>query len=165
MSDGTIYNSFENKDALLLAILDPMDDAGRAEQRPLADPRDASTFIRDMLQRRLAALTPDALRVLRVVLSEAMTNAALRQRFMDRVIAPALLLPAPHFRKLVADGRLRAIDVPMMLRAITASFLGLVMLRLLTEDSSETWAAEAADLLCDVLLQGLLPREDAHDQT
>jgi AcrR family transcriptional regulator len=103
VSDGTIYNSFANKNALLTALLDKL--------RP--EPH--------LLQQRAEAFTPDTLKILRFVLSEALVDGGLRKKFLNRVITPAID-PLDALFKDADESRL-----------IVAMFMGVVVLQLLGE--------------------------------
>ena len=157
VADGTIYNYFDNKAALLLAILDPLSerDSRDAELAPEA-PTDVRQFFRQYFAQRWSVFDENTLNVLRVVLSEALINPDLRALYVERVIAPTLTLAEPYVQQLVAAGDLRAMDVPLTLRAITATFLGLVMLRLMGDERLQNQWDDVPDLLTTLLLDGLL---------
>ena len=159
VADGTIYNYFENKSALLLAILDPLDEIGQysGTDSPPDIPTDIRQFFREHLARRLSVFAGDNLPVLRIVLSEVLVNPELRALYLERVITPTFTLAEPLFRKLIADGALRPMDVPLTLRTFTATFLGLVMLRLMGDDPLQAQWDDLPDLLTSLLLDGMLP--------
>src|SRR5215475_6562464 len=75
IADGTIYNYFENKTALLLGILNRLNETERRDD-DLAqmNEMDLQTFFETYMQRRLALMTQDGLRVLRAVLPEVLVN-------------------------------------------------------------------------------------------
>jgi AcrR family transcriptional regulator len=120
VSDGTIYNSFANKNALLTALLDKL----RPELRDApAPPPDAKIedLLPHLLQQRAEAFTPDTLKILRFVLSEALVDGGLRKKFLNRVISPAID-PLDALFKDADESRL-----------IVAMFMGVVVLQLLGE--------------------------------
>ena len=131
VADGTIYNYFENKTALLLGILDRINESDRraSDLLRLGD-GDVREFFRAYFRQRLDTIGEDGLNVLRVVLSEMLVNAELRRIYVDRIVAPSFALAEPRFQLLVDRGSLRSEDVPMLLRAISGMFLGLIVLRL-----------------------------------
>ncbi len=160
VADGTIYNYFENKTALLLGILDPLDERqGRDAELVQPVGTDVRAFFREYFARRWSTFDGETLNVLRVVLSEVLVTPELRPLFVERVIAPAIVLAEPHFQQLVAAGKLRAVDVPLTLRTITATFLGLVMLRLLGDQHMQDQWDDVPELLTTLLLDGMLPGE------
>lgn len=156
ISDGAIYNLFENKAALLLGMFGQLGhEAVDGDPEPLPSSGDVDGLVRTLLRRRWAAYTDETLPMIRVVLSEVLVDAELRALFVERVIAPAVTLPEILFKTLAAERKLASTDAAMTLRMITASFLGLVVLRLLGDEMLEARAREVPDLLADLLLPGL----------
>ncbi len=93
VADGTIYASFANKEALLLALLDPLDELAAAEAAPpdARMPSHVGDELRTRLSERFAALTPQRLDALRVVLSEVLVaRGALRGARDTRFARPVL---------------------------------------------------------------------------
>src|SRR5258706_11608714 len=81
IADGTIYNYFENKTALLLGILDRINETERrAEDLSQATAADMGTFMRAYFKQRLTVHL-HSLEVFQVVLSEIMVNKELREQY------------------------------------------------------------------------------------
>jgi AcrR family transcriptional regulator len=126
VADGTVYNSFANKADLLLGLLDPL-------QAHLPGGQDgtvpATALSRDavigLLQARWAALSPDIIDMLRVVLAEALIDDQVRGAFTTRILAPAILPLETAIRDAGGD------DPPLAARGLVAVFLGGVILRML----------------------------------
>src|SRR6266480_1708914 len=79
IADGTIYNYFENKTALMLGILDRMNESDRRD----ADfseftAGDFRSFMKAYLRHRLMVLKADTFEVFKVVVSEILVNQELR---------------------------------------------------------------------------------------
>jgi AcrR family transcriptional regulator len=102
VSDGTIYNLFDNKAALLHAIL-----AGAVPPAPVPIlPADADAplpILPDLLRERWAALGPQSLARLRVILSEALIDPEFRSLYRQSLLVPPidqlgamLAATAPH---------------------------------------------------------------------
>jgi AcrR family transcriptional regulator len=148
VSDGTIYNIFENKaallDGLLSALADETAPGGQAEADVEHHPS-----LEALLVKRWASLTPQTLALLRVVLAEALVDPDLRAQLLDRVITPPILALEPM---LETDAALHA-------RIATASFLGLVMMRLLGEPELENRQSEIPKLLAALLAKGPLAKD------
>lgn len=154
ISDGAIYTVFANKEALLFGMLDPLGDSSAVSQTP----KPAGEFLRESIHRRWQTFTPQTLPMLRVVLSEVLVDRKLRALFMKRVITPALELPVPHFEALTDAGELTITDVGMTMRIMTGALLGLLVLRLLGDETLNTRTDEMPGALADLLLTGLSPR-------
>ncbi|HEY7091719.1 MAG TPA: helix-turn-helix domain-containing protein [Ktedonobacterales bacterium] len=166
VADGTIYNYFANKTDLLFGLLDRLNDT---ERRPasLAQATDASVseFFRAYLRERVEALWSNA-DLFRAVLPELLANPALRARYFDEVIAPTMTLGEAAFEGLAASGMMRDLDLPLSMRILAGSVLGLMVLQLLGDETLAVRWREIPDALADLLLPGLLPEaprgEDAN---
>ncbi len=160
IADGTVYNYFENKEALLLAVLDSLDRVDGLAKRPLPAPEraDAAQVVTEMLRERWKDFTPEKLLVLRPVFSEMLVNVGLRQTFLRLVIQPAVDLPLPYFRKLAKLNKMAGAEPEFTLRLMTACFLGLVTLKLLGDEHLDANWDVLPDKLADTLLHGILPR-------
>ena len=160
VADGTIYNYFENKPALLLGILNRMNET---ERRPvdLAQVADADIrdFFRQYLQHRFVALTQGGHEMFQVVLSEVLVNSELRELYLQQVVMPTFALAETYFTRLVEAGKIRPLDVPLTLRVIAATFLGLLTMRVIGDPQLQTRWDELLDLLTTIMLDGLLPSE------
>jgi AcrR family transcriptional regulator len=154
VADGTIYASFANKAALLMAVIDPLDEA--SGPRPAMEPgADIRMFLAGALKRRFAELTPDKLDVLRVVLSEALVNEEMRVLYVQRVLAPTLTLPLAQLEEFAAREGVSMPDSALLLRIMVGAVTGLVMLRLLGDPITETHWTLLGDTLAQALLGGL----------
>src|SRR5215831_8205773 len=157
VADGTIYNYFANKTDLLFGLLDRLNDT---ERRPasLAQAANASIpeFFRAYLRERVEALWSHA-DLFRAVLPELLANPELRARYFDEVIAPTMALGESAFQDLAASEVLRDLDLPLSMRIVAGSLLGLMVLQLLGDETLAARWREIPDALADLLLPGLLP--------
>ena len=162
VADGTIYNYFENKTALLLGIMNRMNETERrADDLALAAGMDMRQFFRHYFQQRIAVLTQDGLAAFQVILSEVLVNPELRELYVQQVVEPTFALAEAQFTRLAEAGRIRQIDLPLTLRTIAATFLGLLTLRIMGDPQVQTKWDTLPDLLTTLTLDGLLPgRED-----
>ena len=149
VSDGSIYNVFANKTALLLGLLDPLAAASHSIVPSPAEAGDASSRVEGLIRQRWDAFNPETLQVLRAVLAEALVNDELRQLFYERVLAPALetgrMGSGETLQGGVPDEEARAASRPLV-----AAMMGLILLRLLgdpvTAQNWETFPARLARL-------------------
>jgi AcrR family transcriptional regulator len=82
VSEGTIYNYFEDKDALLMAILHKLNEAERrAEDFEEGMATDFRGFLKEYLRRRMSLIWENR-EVFRVVISEMLVNAELRELYL-----------------------------------------------------------------------------------
>ncbi len=160
VADGTIYNYFENKQALLFAILSSINESDRRDIdfAPMLT-ADVRQFFRAYFAHRLAIFDGDNQRILRVLLSEVLTNTELRERYVQQVIEPTFTLAERYFAQLADAGRLKPIDVPLLVRSLAATTLGLLLLRLLGDRSlNERWN-DIPDVLTAIMFDGIAPHE------
>lgn len=155
VADGTIYNAFENKAALLRGLLDPLDENSPQDAPPLTDGQ--SDFIGDLIARRWATFTPDALAILRVLLAEALADPDIRAEVLDRLIRPPIDFAEPVIEAQIAAGHLAPLEPALVARTLTALMIGLVMLRLLGEPGIERAGDEVPEFLAKLLKGGMLP--------
>src|SRR5215208_1038492 len=95
VSEGTIYNYFEDKDALLLAILDRLNETERrAADFEEGMAMDLRAFLEQYLRRRMSLIRE----VFRVVISEILVNAELRERYLEHVVDPTMNIAEENFR-------------------------------------------------------------------
>jgi AcrR family transcriptional regulator len=155
VSDGTIYNLFDNKAALLRAIL-----AGAEPPEPEATPMKAPSLA-DMLRDRWSAIGPDSLAMLRVILSEALIDPDFRALYRQTLLAPAIgqldALFSAQLPQLGKNGA--AIDA----RLVTALFMGLIMLRLFEDDVIEQGGDPLLDRLSAFVEHGLPHAKSSND--
>jgi AcrR family transcriptional regulator len=159
VADGTIYNYFANKTDLLFGLLDRLNDTERrpaslaqATEAPFGDAfRD---YFRAYVRERVEALWSNA-DLFRAVLPELLANPALRARYHDEVIAPTMALGEGAFRALAANGMVRDLDLPLSVRLVAGSVLGLMVLQLLGDETLAARWREIPDAISDLLLPGL----------
>jgi AcrR family transcriptional regulator len=155
VSEGTIYNYFEDKDALLLAILDVLNETERrAEDFEEGLVTDFESFVEEYLRRRMSLIWQNR-EVFRVVLSEMLVNAGLRERYLREVVEPTMKIAEENFRSRMKQGKARATDAPLAMRAVAGAVLGFLVLGLLGDEEVGTRWDEASCVLAGLFLHGL----------
>lgn len=139
IADGTIYTYFASKDEVLLAVLDRLNETTeRRQQFVLGDEQDLKAFFRAYLQQRMALLWPNA-EVFRAVLPELLVNGELRRQYYEQVLAPTIAVGEQFFQ---AQNEQLQINIPLTVRAIAGTLLGLLLLQLLGDEVlAEQWEA------------------------
>lgn len=131
IADGTIYTYFASKDEVLLAVLDRLNETTeRKQQFVLGDEQDLKAFFRAYLQQRMALLWPNA-EVFRAVLPELLVNGELRRQYYEQVLAPTIAVGEQFFQ---AQSEQLQINIPLTVRAIAGTLLGLLVLQLLGDE-------------------------------
>ncbi len=144
IANGTVYNYFPTKDALLLGLLDRLNETeARPAQIALLQTGSARDALAAVIKHRLAVLG-ESEDLLRALLPEILVNPELRARYLHEVIEPSFALgTAPMEARL---GKERA---EQLSRALAASVFGLVMFRLLEDPVAVAHADAIAELLAD----------------
>lgn len=141
VANGTVYNYFRSKDALLLALLDRLNES---EDRPAQLDRlsqgDRRRTFAALMQHRFDVLSGKK-PLLRALLPEVIDDRRLRQRYFRRVIGPTFALAEKTFAQ-------QGYPNPAhFTRAMAASLFGLVLLDLLGDARSGEDAPEIIALL------------------
>jgi TetR/AcrR family fatty acid metabolism transcriptional regulator len=144
IADGTIYTYFASKDEVLIAVLDRLNETTeRKQQFVLSGEQDLKAFFRAYLRQRMALLWPNA-EVFRAVLPELLVNGELRKQYYEQVLAPTIVIGEQFFQ---AQSERFQINIPLMVRAIAGTLLGLLLLQLLGDQEIEQQWEELPDVL------------------
>jgi AcrR family transcriptional regulator len=164
VSEGTIYNYFEDKDALLLAILDRLNETERrVEDFEEGMATDFRGFLEQYLRRRMSLMWENR-EVFRVVLSEMLVNADLRERYLRYVVDPTMRIAEENFRSRMEQGEVRETDAPLAMRSVAGAVLGVLVLGLLGDEETYSRFDEVPDVLAGLLTHGLDANErDRHE--
>lgn len=166
VADGTIYNYFVNKDALLIGILNRLNASQqRAADFAQAEAGDPAAFIRSYTAQRLDRLSAGALDILRVIVSELLVNPALAQAYVAEIVAPTFTIGEQQFAAWAESGAVRTRDPRLATRAMAGTVLGLLVLRMLGDAYLDTHWDEVADVVADMVLHGLRVAESGGEGT
>lgn len=149
IADGTIYNYFENKTALLVGILERMrEQAIQQMPPPPADLSDLRSLLRFYLQVALQQQDSD---LFRVVISEMMVNAELRAQYQQTIMEPTLHMAEMLF----AERGLPPEQVQLLVRTISSMVMGLLMQRIIGDAVITQHWDDLPARLADLLLDGI----------
>ncbi len=155
ISEGTIYNYFDDKDALLMAILDKLNETERrAEDFEEGMATDFRGFFEEYLRRRMSLMWENR-EVFRVVLSEMLVNAELRDRYLRDVFDPTIRIAEENFQSRMEQGEVRETDAPLAMRSVAGAVLGFLILGLLGDEEVNSRPNEVPDVLVGLLIHGL----------
>ncbi len=156
IADGTIYNYFENKMALLFGILDVLTTNARQKANLLdLDTTDLRTFLRTYLRLPLIALRADNFGLFRVIISEIMVNPELRAEYYRRFYEPTISAAVPLLQRWAEQQAIKPLDINLTLRAISGMMLGLILAHLMGDQTLETQWDTLPDFMADLILEGL----------
>lgn len=156
MADGTIYNYFDNKHAILIALFEQLRTAVSDDvQWQDLPPGDVDGWLQRLIEHPLRVFGEDQQALFRIVLSEMMVDDTLRTLYQTEILQPTLALAEPVLQRWVDNGDIKPIDVPLTVRIISGSLTGLTLLRLMGDSvTNEKWAT-LPPLLTDILINGL----------
>jgi hypothetical protein len=95
--------------------------------------------------------------VFRALLPEILVNPALRTQYREQVIEPTLQMAEGFLQRSMNEGELRPLDVPLTVRALAGSLLGLLILQMIGDAELAARQDELPELLATLLFDGLNP--------
>jgi AcrR family transcriptional regulator len=163
VSEGTLYNYFENKDEMLMGIMTLLVDAQHMNML-LSDglPVDARHFLRAMLQNRREMVEQSG-EMMQAVLSEILVNPDLRQRYYQELALPAIGLLTGHLQARSLMGQIRTVDPALTARILVGLTTGLFILEVLGDPPIKVGWEELSEVITSVLFDGVANRTINHD--
>lgn len=160
VAEGTIFNYFDSKDSLLIALLQHLT---RFDQQQLEDlyrealQHDIRSLLQDQLSRSL--LQPEVNNeMFAAVFSEILVRADVRQNYKEEHLEPFLQRTERHIQQRIARGELRRLDAALFARIYFAATLGLGILRSLGDPLLQPGSGritELVNLLVNAWLDGV----------
>jgi AcrR family transcriptional regulator len=155
VSEGTIYNYFDSKFGLLIGLMSRL---AEVDQLPaeMATPleSDVREFFVTEFQHRLSRIERGE-GLLQAILPEVFVDSDLRQQFYREYVMPISSLLEQYVATQVRLGRVRAVDIALTVRAVQATFIGLLVLRILGDEVLHTGWDQVPELLALVFFDGL----------
>jgi len=158
LADGTIYNYFENKFDLLIGILSRL-----AELEQLPDELlhglegNVQDFFVSAFEHRLSGIERGE-EMLQAILPQVLVHPGLRERFFRQYVQRIATMLEGYVAAQVERGQLRPVDPQMVVRLVQATFVGLLLLRIMGDEPlHRNWEC-LPGFLADVLFEGLRPR-------
>lgn len=157
IADGTIYNYFENKMALMLGLLDRLNESDRrVEDFSQLTAGDFRSLMKAYLRHRLTVLKADNFEIFRVVVSEIMVNKELRELYYQKIVEPTFAMAEKFFQQWAEQHLVKPINISLAMRAISGMVLGLILEHIMGDKTLEEKWDELPDVLTDLILDGLL---------
>jgi AcrR family transcriptional regulator len=155
IADGTIYTYFASKTEVLLGLLHRLNESSEREQQLAQESaQDIRSFFTAYLHQRMSLLWSNA-DMWRAVLPEMLVNAELRELYYQQVLGPTFKV-AEHFYQAQSEaGQVPAIDIPLTVRAIAGTTLGLLVIQLLGDEEIEARWQDLPEVLTRLLFDGL----------
>jgi AcrR family transcriptional regulator len=156
IADGTIYNYFSSKPALLLGIFDRMREAIIQENvLPTPDQIDFPSFIRTFAFQPLMVLKQDNFALFRIIVSEMMVNEELRNLYFQQILKPTLELGETFLLQHTAKHGMSPLKASLTIRVISSMIFGVILERIMGDPMlTEQWD-QLPDVITDLVLNGL----------
>ncbi|GLV53860.1 hypothetical protein KDH_07110 [Dictyobacter sp. S3.2.2.5] len=157
IADGTIYNYFENKMALILGILDRLNESDQRAKdfSRLNDEVDMRSLMNAYLRHRLALLKADNFEIFRVVISEILVNKELRELYYQKIFDPTFVMVEQYFQQWADQHIIKPINLKLAMRAIPAIVLGLIIEHIIGDKVIEAEWDALPEFLTDMILDGI----------
>lgn len=166
VADGTIYNYFENKAALLLGLLERLNESERrgADFARGAE-REAVNFMQAYIAQRFATVAQSGFDMFQMLISELLIDRELRERYREQTLVPTFAIAEAYLQGGMASGTLRSLDPQLVSRALAGMTLGVLLLRLLGDPTLQDRWAEMPDIIATILAHGVSMEGGSNDDT
>jgi AcrR family transcriptional regulator len=155
VSEGTIYNYFDSKYDLLIAMSKrlALESLGQLDQLPPQE--DVRAYVTALVRDRFALLTKN-MDLIRALMPEVLVDDELRQAYVEQVLSPALTYLGAIIENRTRAGIFRQVDAQVVGRAMIGAVMSFGYLWLqrpseLDERSQEEMVSEVVGLFLDGL--------------
>lgn len=156
IADGTIYNYFDNKTALLLGIFERTKASIMQQHMPaVPEALDLRTLIRLSLVHPLSALQTDNFALFRILVSEMMVNEELRTLYYQQIIEPMLTSGEMLLGQMTASRGVTAREASLTIRMISALIMGLMLENIMGDTMLQAEWDAMPDFLADLIVNRL----------
>lgn len=155
ISEGTIYNYFDDKEHLFTSLMDMLiEEQNECGMYTKSMPSDPRSFLYSVFEVQHQFIN-DNRELMRSILSEVLINETYREKFYTNFIAPAVSFFILHFQARGVLGQIRAVNHLPLSHSLVAIILGFYILELLDdqviEDDWENLLGETISLLYEGL--------------
>lgn len=165
VADGTVYNYFESKNALILGLMDrytqgvqpaPQAPTVTREAVRLGQPArfDLESFVRGSTRERFTMLSDESIGLFQAILPEIIANPDLRALYRERIIAPSRAEAEQAIEAIVSSSGITPDRVRLHLQLVAAVFIGLIVQRIIGDDLLEQHWDDLPDAISDLMLKG-----------
>jgi AcrR family transcriptional regulator len=156
IADGTIYSYFANKTALMLGILERMNESDRREEDfSQFTETDFRRFMAAYFRRRLTALKGDEFAIFRVIVSEIMVNQELRELHYQKILEPTFAVAKRHVQRWAEQRLIAPRNVDLAINAMSGIALGLILQYIMGDKTLQSRWDELPDYLAGLILDGI----------
>jgi AcrR family transcriptional regulator len=158
VSEGTLYNYFDNKEDMLIGIMSTLG----ANQHLSASlirslPLDARNFLYSTLSTRREFIDQNGA-MLQSVLSEILVDPELRKQYYQELVLPNFEMLEAHLEARRDLGQIRDIDIPLAVRLLVSMMTGLFFLNVLGDPVVKDRADELSQEITSIFFDGVNPK-------
>lgn len=157
IADGTIYNYFRNKTALLIGVFDRMRELVEPSEETIVilTQTDFRTFIKMFLQLPLNALNENDFELFRVIVSETMVNEEVRRLYYDQILEPTIGFAETYLTQWANHQEVASLDITLTVRCISSLVTGLMIQNIMGDDVLKSKWDDLPEFLTNMLVNGL----------
>ena len=160
VADGTVYNYFENKNALILGLMDRFNQSDNREMDfAKLTPDNLETFMREYTRERFKALNDEGMSLFQAVLPEILSNEELRTLYRERIISPTFAAAESMIATIMDSSDLTHDEVMLNLQLEAAMFVGLIVLRIIGDENLEKNWDKLPDAISSLMLNAFQTKE------
>ncbi len=157
VSEGTIYNYFDNKDDLLLGIMEHLYEAEHLDAQLINSlPAAPDEFLYSILEYHKVNVTQNNA-MMQSVLSEILVNPQLRQRYYRQLVSPQIQQLTDYVLAQIESGHIRGYKPQHLVRIFVSLTFGLFLLQVLKDDVVSSEWEELTRSVAKVLFEGIKP--------
>ena len=155
VSEGTIYNYFDSKADLLISMVQCLTDMEHLDvELAEALQGDVRDFFVAVFRHRLGLIQRNQ-QTIQAALPEILVNPALRECFYQQFMLRTTTLLEQYVQARIEMGHIQPVDVPLTVRAIQGTFLGMLVMRFLGDEPLQSRWDDMPDVLATVVFDGL----------
>lgn len=155
ISEGTIYNYFDNKESLLIGIMVRLAQVeSMNEELVEALQGDVREFFVTMFSQRSNRIQQGQ-EMLKAILPEVMVNPELREPFYEQFVLQIGTLLEQYIQTRIELGHVRPVDAALAARAIQGMFVGMLILRILGDKPLLAGWDDVPEVLATMIFDGL----------
>jgi AcrR family transcriptional regulator len=155
VSEGTLYNYFEDKEALLFGIMAKLVENQQLERRLFVSlPDDAQDLLIAMLNERRQYVHNNHA-MLQSVISEILVDPELRKKYYHDLVLPGIELLEAHLHQRNNAGQIKDFDTRHLSRFLISIFLGMFLLEVIGDPLVEEQWDQFVSTITNTLFKGV----------
>lgn len=164
IAEGTIYNYFESKTAILIGLFDVLTEQARQNMDfSKISPGDLREFLRLFLTQPLMAPKTNNFELIRIIISEIMVNRELKSLYFEKIVEPLLATGEAIFQQWADQGQIKPVTPQLLIRTVSSLILGLIVENIMGDQKLDEQWEELPGFLADLILNGIEIKGTNHE--